>query len=111
MADADEGLPEVGAIAGLQANVAGLALAPCPVPAAGVKELVVLRIVDDADLAVVVLDVSDRHAVVAHPTQEVVGAVDRVDDPDVIELALERRRGLFAEEGIAGKRRGEAASD
>ena len=80
-------------------------------PTPGVEELVVLGIVDDADLALVVLDVGNRHAVIAHPAQEIMGAVDRVDDPDVIELALEHRRGLLAEERIAGKRRGEATPD
>ena len=70
-----------------------------------------LGIVDDADLGAAVFDVGDRHAVVAHAAQEVVRAVDRVDDPDLLRLADIRRRRLLAEERVAGKCRVEFARD
>jgi hypothetical protein len=76
-----------------------------------VEHLVVLGIVDDANLGLPDFDVRDRHAVIAQAAQEVVRAVDRIDHPDVLGCAGKRCRRFLAEEGIVRKRRGELAGD
>ena len=85
--------------------------APGAVASPRVEHLVVLGIVDDADLGLPDFDVRDRHAVVAQAAQEVVRAVDRIDDPDVLGCAGKRCRRFLAEEGIVRKRRRELAGD
>ena len=87
----------------MQALLTTAARAPRAVSAASMKDLVMLGVADDADLASPVLHVGDRYAVVARTAQEVVGAVDRIDDPQIRIGAGEARRGFLPEKSIPGK--------
>jgi len=60
------------------------------------KQLVVLRVENRADLAAAPLDVGDGNAVIAHAAQEIVRAVDGIHDPDPLVGAAERSRGFLA---------------
>ena len=68
------------------------------------EKLVVRGIVDGAQRAHAVLDIGDRNVPERDAAQEIVRAVDRVDDPQALRIAGERRGRLLAEEMIAGKR-------
>src|SRR5438552_14866407 len=67
------------------------------------KELVVLGIEDHADFAAAALDISNRHAVVAHASQEIVRPVDGIYDPDAILRSAERRRSFLSKKTVLAK--------
>ena len=91
----------------MQARRARALVAPCAVAARGAIKLAAHRIEDDADARTAFLHVSDRDIPVRHATQEVMRAVDRIDDPATVDRAFEARRRFLAQKTVAGKRRGD----
>ena len=82
-------------------------VAPRAVAAPRAEELVVHRIEHDADLgAPALLDVRDRDVPVRDAAQEIVRAVDRIDDPAAVERPGERRGRFLAEKRVIRKRGG-----
>ncbi len=103
MPETDKSARQRVAIADVQPLLGAAACAPCAVAAPRVKNLIVLRIADDADFALTLQNVGNRHAVIACAAQKVVRAVDRVDYPQARVGAGEAGRGLFAHECVARK--------
>src|SRR5690606_15049640 len=65
------------------------------------EQLIAQRVVDDAMHRFAVFEHADRNAEMRKAAQVVVGAVEWVDDPDVLALAL--GTGFLGEHGVAGK--------
>ena len=89
----------------------GGAVAPRAGAAPRVEELVVHRVEHGADLrATAALDIRDRDIPVRNSAQEVVRAVDRIDDPAPFERTGERASRLLAEESVLRKRGADLAA-
>src|ERR1022692_102645 len=111
VAEADERSLERSAIADPQTVFLASVRVPGAMPPPRMKQLIVLGIDYDSDFATAPLDVGDRHAVVMCATQEVVRAIDRIDDPDALLIARDRRSGFLAEKRITRKRASDFLAD
>ena len=65
MSEADKSAGQRVAFADVQSLLRAAACAPCAVAAPRVKYLIVFRITDDADFALTLYDLRNRHAVIA----------------------------------------------
>src|SRR5690348_8002951 len=66
----------------------------------GRKELVIHRVIDDADLGLAILHEGDGDAELWDPPNKVCSAVDGIDDPYMI---VERAAAFFTEERVSWK--------